>query len=186
VVDNLTSVSRTLSLVFATMLSVTALLHTKNDALRLGRCLETVYPCDEIVVVDHGSSDETLHVAREFGAKIICLGADAEARRVLPPKSLILTQLISTPWLLCVGPRESLSEALAASLFEWKLNDRISPNDGAYAMWLREENAHGWIDNPVPQTRLIPANWDGWDGTFPTNRPSAATLDGKLLRFAFP
>ena len=176
----LAGVSRTLSfsLPFATMLTLSAFLHTRNDALRLGRCLETVYPCDEIVVVDHGSSDDTVHVAREFGAKIIGLGADAEDQKAFPPKSLISTQ-----WLLCLDPRESLSEALAASLFEWKT---AAPDASAYAIHLREENAQGWIENPVPQTRLVPAGWDRWHGRFPRNQRSSTTLAGKLLRFAFP
>jgi glycosyltransferase involved in cell wall biosynthesis len=160
------------------MLSVTALLHTNNDALRLGRCLETVYPCDEIVVVDHGSRDDTLHVAQEFGAKIIRLGDDAEARNVFPPKLLV-----STDWLLCLDPRESLSEALAASLFEWKTT---APDASTYAVHLREENARGWIDNPMAQTRLVSADWDRWNGRLPMNQPSSTTLEGKLLRFAFP
>jgi glycosyltransferase involved in cell wall biosynthesis len=160
------------------MLSVTAFLHTHNDALRLGRCLETVYPCDEIVVIDHGSCDDSVHVAREFGAKIICLGPDAEALNVLPPKSLISTQ-----WLLCLDPRESLSEALAASLFEWKIT---APDASAYAIHTREENVHGWIDNPMAQTRLVSTDWDRWNGRFPMNEPSSTKLEGKLLRFAFP
>jgi glycosyltransferase involved in cell wall biosynthesis len=160
------------------MLSLTAFLHTNNDALRLGRCLETVYPCNAIVVIDHGSTDDTLHVAREFGASVICLDADPQDQDVLPPKSLI-----STEWVLCLDPRESLSEGLAASLFEWK----TAPHDARpYAIHLREENAHGWIDNPMPQTRLVPASWDRWDGRFPISQPSFNTLEGKLLRFAFP
>lgn len=160
------------------MLSVTALLHTHNDALRLGRCLETAYPCDEIIVVDYGSTDDTLHVAREFGAKIIAVGTGAEARHIYPSKTLISTQ-----WLLCLDPRESLSEALAASLFEWKTT---VPGASAYAVHLREENAHGWIENPEPQTRLVPADWNRWSGGFPQNQPSPMTLEGKLLRFSFP
>ena len=53
------------------MPSITALLHTENDALRLGRCLETLYPCDYIHVVDHGSQDGTVPLAREYGARVI-------------------------------------------------------------------------------------------------------------------
>ena len=48
------------------MPSITALIHTSNDALRLGRLLETLYPCDTIVVVDHRSQDKTLRLAREY------------------------------------------------------------------------------------------------------------------------
>lgn len=160
------------------MFSLTAFLHTRNDALRLGRCLETVYACDAIVIIDHGSTDDTLHVAREFGAKVVRLDADARLQRVLPPQSLI-----STEWVLCLDPRESLSEALAASLFEWKT---AAYEPQPYALYLREENAHGWIEHPVPQTRLVPVTWDRWDGGFPASLTTCNTLDGKLLRFSFP
>ena len=35
---------------------ITALLHTMNDALRLGRTLEMILPCAEILIVDHRSA----------------------------------------------------------------------------------------------------------------------------------
>lgn len=158
------------------MLSLTAVLHTKNDALRLGRCLETAYPCDEIVIVDHGSTDKTLHVAREYGARIV--EKNGEATHRLDPGWLLCTE-----WILCLDPRESLSEALAASLFEWKCRGAEAK---PHALLLREEAANGWIENPVPQTRLVPANWNEWNGRFPLNHQPSAPLEGKLLRFAFP
>jgi hypothetical protein len=163
------------------MLSLTAVLHTCDDGLRLGRCLETAYTCDEIVIIDHGSTDDTLHVAQEFGAKIV--HADSKpgrAHRVGPVGP------VRTRWVLCLDPRESLSEALAASLLEWKWNQADNPRSSAYSLLLREENPHGWLENPVPQTRLVPAKWDRWSGRFPESHPSSATLEGKLLRFAFP
>lgn len=163
------------------MFSLTALLHTCNDGLRLGRCLETAYACNEIVIIDHGSTDDTLHVAHEFGAKIVLADSETgEAHRIGPVVSS------STQWVLCLDPRESLSEALAASLLEWKWNQPEGPSWSTYSLLLREENTHGWIENPVPQTRLVPAKWDRWRGRFPENHPFSATLEGKLLRFAFP
>ena len=53
------------------MTSITALLHTENDALRVGRVLETLYPCDQILVVDHGSRDASVRIAREYGARVV-------------------------------------------------------------------------------------------------------------------
>lgn len=45
---------------------------TKNEEASLERCLQSVAGvADEIVVVDSGSTDATLEIAREFGAKII-------------------------------------------------------------------------------------------------------------------
>jgi glycosyltransferase involved in cell wall biosynthesis len=162
------------------MLSLTALLHTKNDALRLGRCLETAYPCDGILIVDHGSTDHTLQVARAYGAQIVRASSQKEANM------LQAERLISTEWVICLDPRESLSEALAASLFEWKWNEAAVANENGYALLLRVENQHGWIEDPMPQTRMVPMNSYRWNGAFPVCRQSPRTLEGKLLRFSFP
>jgi glycosyltransferase involved in cell wall biosynthesis len=37
------------------MPQLTALIHTHNDELRLGRALESLRPCDELLIFDHGS-----------------------------------------------------------------------------------------------------------------------------------
>jgi len=167
------------------MRSITAVLHTRNDAVRLGRCLETLYPCDEILVIDHDSTDATVHVAREYGArtvlKTVQLKAEAEAGSTLQRP-----ELISTGWIFCIDPRESLTEALAASLFGWKLDGVTGAPEQAAGVFLRQENADGWIENPVAQTRLVPAAWKRWNGRFPLNELSHFTLEGRLLRFEFP
>ena len=158
------------------MPGITALVHTQNDALRIGRCLETLYPCDEILIVDHGSRDGTLRVVQEYGAKIArSKDNGAEHRSHL---------LAACGWLLCLDARESLTESLAASLYEWKTE---SPGgQSAFAMFVREETATGWVENPAPQTRLVPALWNRWQGHFPSNDVSARTLEGDLLRFVLP
>ncbi len=150
------------------MLRLTALIHTHNDALRLGRCLETVYPCDEIVIVDHGSTDRTVQVAQEYGARVISAGT---------------AQPNAPGWILCLDPHESLTEGLAASLFEWKLG---APEAEAFSMSLREETVQGWVEQSATQPRLVPAGWKHWQGHLPANEAKARVLEGELLRFAFP
>ena len=162
------------------MVPITAVVHAHNDALRIGRCLETLYPCDEIVIVDHGSDDGTLHVAREYGARIVKAGAEGFA---------IGDLLSSGPrreeWILCLDPSESLTESLAASLFEWK-SEAVAEGASAYSVFLRQETAEGWVENPVAQTRLVPARWERWTGRFPQNDDTALVLEGELLRFVLP
>ncbi len=162
------------------MHSITALLHTENDALRLGRALETLYACDDILVIDHGSRDATVELARQYGARIVSAQPGAA-----PPDYLRPT---SAAWILCLDPRESLTEKLAASLFEWK--SESSPAEAsqapAFSVFLREETAEGWLDMPAPETRLVPLGWKSWKGHFPAPEPAALTLEGELLRFAFP
>lgn len=158
------------------MPKITALVHTHNDALRLGRCLEALYPCDEVLIVDHASSDGTLHVAREYGARVT-----AADRGALPTSYL---RLANAPWILCLESCESLTESLAASLYEWK--SEASPRAPAFSMYLREETATGWVENPTAQTRLIPSAWDRWQGQLPANDPAAVALEGEILRFVLP
>lgn len=162
------------------MVSITALLHTQNDALRLGRALETLYACDDILVVDHGSHDHTVRVAREYGARIL------EAR---PEISFgYYLQFTRGGWTLCLDPCESLTEKLAASLFEWK-SESLNPNSPAapaFSVFLRKETAHGWVEDPVAQTRLVPQTWCFWSGKFPVHDTAAHPLEGPLLRFVFP
>jgi glycosyltransferase involved in cell wall biosynthesis len=162
------------------MIPITAVVHTHNDGLRIGRCLETLHPCDEIVIVDHGSRDGTVRVAREYGARIVEANAEGFAIGDL--------QVAGTgreEWILCLDPSESLTESLTASLFEWK-SEAVPESASVYSVFLREETGEGWVENPAAQTRLVPANWKQWEGRFPKNEASSLTLEGELLRFVLP
>ena len=155
------------------MPSITALLHTHNDALRIGHALEMLFPCDELLVVDHGSWDGTGNVAREYGARVV---GKSESSYV---------EMVRGDWILSLDPCESITEALAASLFEWK-SEPIPENVSAYSVYRREETIEGWIANPIAQTRLVRADWNRWAGNFPEPDASAVALEGDLLRFVFP
>jgi len=165
------------------MPALTALLHTHNDALRLGRALETLYACDQIVIVDHNSHDATVQIAHEYGASVVPTLADAS-----PTDSIARANGGSARgWIFCLTPRESVSESLATSLFELKL--RLEPESqklDAYSVCLREETAQGWIDHLTPQTRIVPHTWSRWIGNLPSDDPDAVALEGELLRFTLP
>ena len=159
------------------MPSITAVLHTHNDAPRLGRALETLCPCDEILIIDHGSQDDTHRIAKEYGARILCASKDAANGGLI--------HSVSDGWILCLDPRESLTEALSATLYEWK-SGPTPALDSCFAVFQREETSTGWVRHSMPQTRLVPARWSQWNGRFPVADSSCVPLDGELLRFAFP
>ena len=48
------------------MLSLSVIVITKNEALNIRDCLESVKWADEIIVVDSGSTDDTVAICREF------------------------------------------------------------------------------------------------------------------------
>ncbi len=157
---------------------ITAMLHTCNDAPRLGRALESLRPCDEILVVDHGSCDATVRIAREYGAQI----------QSALPDSNPATPLTSArfDWVLCLLPSESLTEALEASLFEWKLSPALDvASVPACSAVVREETANGWRE-ARPSTRLVPRDWSQWEGNLPREASHARLLEGHLLRFRRP
>jgi glycosyltransferase involved in cell wall biosynthesis len=157
---------------------ITAVLHTQNDALRLGRALETLYPCDDILVVDHGSCDGTVQLAHEYGAHVVTAELGATLDQYL--------RSVCAGWILCVDPRESLTESLAASLYEWKSQEVEPLPAPAFSVFLREETAEGWVEVPAAQTRLIPRHWNRWRDMLPETDESAVALKGELLRFVFP
>jgi glycosyltransferase involved in cell wall biosynthesis len=157
---------------------ITAVLHTHNDALCLGRALETLLPCDQFLVLDHGSTDQTLRIAHEYAATIRTLN-----QRVWTQDAIAAAR---HPWLLVLLPSESITEGLEATLYEWKLQTEEQVSKiSACSILLREETETGW-NELAPMTRLIPKTWNRWDGNIPRNDPRSMLLRGDLLRFRRP
>jgi glycosyltransferase involved in cell wall biosynthesis len=50
---------------------LTAVILTKNEESAIGRSVEAALFCDQIVVVDSGSTDGTVDIARECGAEVV-------------------------------------------------------------------------------------------------------------------
>ena len=51
--------------------SLSAILIVKNEGSQIAECVETLRFCDEIVVVDNNSTDQTVENARKLGCKVI-------------------------------------------------------------------------------------------------------------------
>jgi glycosyltransferase involved in cell wall biosynthesis len=160
---------------------ITALLHTTNAALRLSRALETLLPCAEILIVDHASSDTTIRVAREYGARVVLADVRPSSNH-----DHYLDQALYD-WILCLDPSESITEGLQATLFEWGSSPTLSVRGKAsFSFFVREQIAEAWRTHPIPETRLIPRGWTLWNGNLPAYDPSSTPLDGELLRLAYP
>jgi hypothetical protein len=158
---------------------ITALLHCADDALRLGRTLETLLPCNQILIVDYRSRDHTRRIAREYGAHFVAADKAAQAEADC-------RNLAQNDWILCLQPGESISESLQASLFEWSMlpsGEVVSTLP--FSVFVREQSKdETWLELPQPVTRLVPRSWSRWRGWLPAHEPNAPTLEGKLLRFA--
>jgi glycosyltransferase involved in cell wall biosynthesis len=154
------------------MPKISAIIHSHNDAHRLGRTLETLRPCDEIIVVDHSSDDETAKLAREYGASV--------RKAILGVEGGAYAMNTRHEWVLCLRPDETISEGLEAALFEWK-NSKPEAVTG-YRLSIREQNAKGWRQLPA-ETRLVNRAKLNWKDELPPTTSNAPKLEGDLLRF---
>lgn len=157
------------------MPKITALIHTLNDGLRLGRALDSLRACDQVIVIDHGSDDNTEKVARDHGAdfKKGISGVDKGTYAVDAHHD----------WILCLCANESLSEPLEASLFEWKAKEH--EDQTAFNVPLKEETEQGWKNGSV-ETRLVNRKKINWTGDLPPTTAVNDTIAGEILRFNQP
>jgi glycosyltransferase involved in cell wall biosynthesis len=94
------------------LLPLTALVTSRNEGHLLARCLDAIRFCDELIVIDVDSDDDTAAVAAVFDAEVVWHSyvPIAEAARVtVAPRA-------RHDWLLVVDPDEEVPPALAAEL----------------------------------------------------------------------
>lgn len=62
-------------------MNVSVLLLTHNEQVNIGRCLDALSWCDDICVIDSGSTDSTIAIARARGARVLHRPFDDFARQ---------------------------------------------------------------------------------------------------------
>ncbi len=94
-------------------LPLTLLVITRNEAANIARCLDSVPFAAEKIVLDSGSSDRTVEIARAHGARVVhqdWLG--------FGPQRNFATTLASHDWILSLDADEFLSAELVRELEE--------------------------------------------------------------------
>lgn len=104
---------------------LSAVIIALNEENCMSDCLQSLQFCDEIVVVDSGSTDATPEICRQYGAKVI----QQEWLGFGPQKQFAVGQA-AYDWVLCVDADEKVSETLGNSI----LAVMDSPQYGAYQM----------------------------------------------------
>lgn len=159
------------------MPKISAIVHAHNDALRIGRALDSLRPCDEILVIDHDSSDDTIKIARKHGANVKKGLAGVE------PGAYVVDARFD--WILCLHPNEALSEGLETSLLEFKERPDENEKAACYNVEVREEHGAKWRALP-PETRLANRTCVNWTTECPPRLEEAPLLAGELMRFEEP
>jgi (heptosyl)LPS beta-1,4-glucosyltransferase len=95
------------------MPTITAVVHTRNSASTLDLCLRSVAWCDEIFVVDMGSTDKTVDIAKKYGAKVFEVKT---AHQYADPIRNDYLKKVKTDWTLIVDSDEEVPRTLAEKL----------------------------------------------------------------------
>jgi glycosyltransferase involved in cell wall biosynthesis len=157
----------------AAAVKITATLITLNEEENLPRALSSLGCCDDIVVVDSGSDDRTVEIAREYGARVI----ERQFSGYADQKNFA-SGLAQHDWILSLDADEALSDKLEAEVRELK---RSGPRADAYqaprlaeylGKWIRYS---GWY--PDPKVRLYNRKKARWVGEYVHE---AVEVDGRL------
>lgn len=100
---------------------ISVIIITKNESQNIRDCLESVRWADEIIVVDSGSSDDTVSIARQFTDKVFY----NEWKGFAEQKSFAMN-LASNDWLLSLDADERVTENLKDEI----LNSDLDEFDG--------------------------------------------------------
>jgi len=124
---------------------ISILILTKNEEKMIAACLESAKWADEIVILDNGSSDETIEIAEKFTDKVFSKKFDsfAEERNFLAEKA-------RGDWIFYLDADERISLQLRKEIEEFITNKKIEA--GAFA---------------VPRKNILLGKWQKFGGWWP-------------------
>jgi len=164
---------------------VSAVVICCDEADRIGACLESVSWCDEVVVVDSGSRDGTVAIARAHATRVI----ERPWPGYVAQKNYALEQA-SGDWILCLDADERCSAALREAA-----QAAIASDPGLVAYRVRRRTFHlgrwirygGWY--PDWKLRLVRRGRAHWGGRDPHDKLIAdgpvGQIDADLEHYSY-
>lgn len=130
---------------------VSVVIIAKNEEKNLPGCLESVKWAGEIVVVDGGSTDQTVEIAKKYTSKVLTRGMDMEGRH----RNFAYSQA-GQEWILSLDADERVSPQLAEELKQVVL--RNDQTISAYSIPIKTYVGSRWIKSagyyPARKLRL--------------------------------
>lgn len=158
------------------MLRITATIITLNEEDRISEAIASLACCDEVIVVDSGSTDRTCDLARQRGARVLHHPWEGYSKQ----KNFAASQA-GHDWILSMDADERVSGQLSAEVIRWKSGE---PSEAGMSMprlvfylgrWIRHS---GWY--PDRKLRLYDRRRAQWQGD---HVHESLKLDGKCGTF---
>lgn len=160
-------------------LPISACIITFNEADRIDDCLASLAFCEDVVVVDSGSTDDTAARAGAAGARVIPRAFEGFRSQ----KAFAVAQA-RHDWVLCLDADERVTPALRASIeaacaggFEGAAGYRCARLSEYFGRFLRHGNAY-----PDRVLRLFDRRRGGWRGGREIHE--AVSVDGPVKPLA--
>jgi glycosyltransferase involved in cell wall biosynthesis len=149
------------ALFFCSRMKISATVITLNEQKHLGQCLDSLQNlAEELVIVDSGSTDGTLEIARRFGARTVVRSWTNYSDQ----KNFAASQA-SNDWILSLDADECLSPALCEAIQALKARGPTAaafevPRKAFYlGRWIHHS---GWYPNYKRRLYLrAKAHWEG-------------------------
>ncbi len=143
-------------------MKLSAAIITLDEERNIARALESLRCCDEVVVVDSGSTDRTAEIASKLGARVIESPWSGYAKQ-----KNFAAENASSDWILSIDADEALSEALEGEIWQIKKN---GPQFDAYTMPRLAQYMGKWILHsgwhPDRKVRLYDRRKARWVGDY--------------------
>ena len=167
---------------------ISVVILAKDEEEFIGRCITSVRWADEILVLDSGSQDGTVEIAKSLGARVCTrewLGR-VERQRALG------VSLASHDWVLCLDSDEIVTPRLARSLMQVSAA-RMDPHDG-YSVDRRGDFLGALLPNGQRRSRrtkavrLFNREYSGWSDAAPIHEEAYVPgrripLEGVLIHW---
>lgn len=166
-------------------LPVSLVVITLNEEPNLERCLKSVPWVEDIIVLDSGSEDGTVELARKLGARTF-----VEKFRGYGPQKQRAVELAQFDWVLCLDADEALSEELQKALP--RLFDQGEPDASAYEFPRLSFHLQRWIRHggwyPDKQLRFFNRKQCQWSSAKVHERVKAPKVSegrGEIYHYPF-
>ncbi|MCA9315537.1 MAG: glycosyltransferase family 2 protein [Planctomycetes bacterium] len=159
---------------------ISACIIAKDEADRIDRCLASVAWCDEIVVLDSGSRDDTVERCRRAGARVV----ETDWPGWVKQKQRA-AEAASHDWVFSLDADERVDDELRDALLRVRDSGALAGDDApaAYAVRRRVWFLGRWIKHggwyPEWRSRLFDRRRAHWAGVDPHDRVEA---DGRVER----
>jgi glycosyltransferase involved in cell wall biosynthesis len=143
-------------------MKITATIITLNEERNIARAIESLRCCDEILILDSGSTDRTVELAQKLGTRVF----EAGWRGFAGQKNWAAEQA-TYDWILSLDADEALTESLEAEVLTLKKN---GPRYDGYTMPRQARYLGRWILHsgwyPDRKIRLYDRRKGKWVGDF--------------------